>query len=41
MKKTTLPKLAACLREMSGEIIIPSDVAEQARASVERMVAVS
>ncbi len=41
MKKTTLPKLAACLREMSGEIIIPADVGEQARASVERMVAVS
>jgi len=39
MKKTTLPKLAACLREMSGDITIPSDVAEQARASVERMVA--
>ncbi len=41
MKKTTLAKLAACLREMSGEITIPPDVAEQARASVERMVAVS
>jgi len=41
MKKTTLPKLVACLREMSGEIVIPQDVAEQARASVERMVAVS
>lgn len=41
MKKTTLPKLAACLREMSGEITIPPDIAEQARASVERMVAVS
>ena len=41
MKKTTLPKLAACLREMSGEITVPSDIAGQARASVERMVAVS
>ncbi len=41
MKKTTLPKLAACLREMTGEITIPPGVAEQARASVERMVAVS
>jgi len=39
MKKTTLPKLAACLREMSGEITIPQDIAERARASVERMVA--
>jgi len=41
MKKTTLPKLVACLREMSGEIVIPADVAERARASVERMVAIS
>ncbi len=41
MKKTTLPKLAACLREMTGEITIPADIAERARASVERMVAIS
>ncbi len=41
MKKTTLPKLAACLREMSGEITIPPNIADRARASVERMVAVS
>ena len=41
MKKTTLPKLAACLREMSGEIVIPPNIADRARQAVERMVAVS
>ncbi len=39
MKKTTLPKLVHCLREMTGEIIIPPQIAEPARLTVERMVA--
>ncbi len=37
----TFYEMAACLREMTGEITIPPDVAEQARQAVERMVAAS
>ncbi len=39
MKKTTLPKVVHCLREMTGEITIPPQIAEPARLTVERMVA--
>ncbi len=39
MKKTTLLKLRDCLREMTGEITIPEQIAAPARHAVERMVA--
>ena len=39
MKKTTLPKVLHCLREMTGEITVPAEIAERARRTVERMVA--
>ncbi len=39
MKMTTLPKLVACLLEMTGEITIPEEIASRARQAVERMIA--
>lgn len=41
MKRITLPKVVASLRESIGEIEIPSDVIARARQAVERMVAVA
>ncbi len=38
MKKTTLPKVADALKNMTGEITIPPGVAAKARQSVERMI---
>ena len=38
MKLTTLESASAALREMSGEIVVPSDVAAKALRAVERMV---
>lgn len=38
MKKTTLPKVVACLQNMSPEITIPEDIAVRARRSVQRMI---
>ncbi len=38
MKMTTLPKLVACLREMTGEITVPEEMAVRARRAVQRMV---
>ena len=38
MKKTTLPKVLSALERMTGEILIPSDVAARARQTVERMI---
>ena len=38
MKRITLPKILESLVYMKEEIVIPSDVAEKARRSVERMV---
>src|SRR3954447_3764916 len=41
MKMITLPKLRDCLRDLSGEVRVPADVAERARIPIERMVAIS
>ena len=40
MKKITLPKILECLENESNEIIIPSDMIEKARLSVEKMIAI-
>ena len=40
MKMTTLPKLVACLRDMTGEITVPEEIAVRARRAVQRMVEV-
>ncbi|HVQ59376.1 MAG TPA: quinolinate synthase NadA [Solirubrobacterales bacterium] len=40
MKMITLPKLRDCLRDMSGEVSVPADVAAKARIPIERMVAI-
>jgi len=41
MKMITLPKLRDCLRDLSGEVKVPADVAERARIPIERMVSIS
>jgi quinolinate synthase len=41
MKMITLPKLRDCLRDLTGEVKVPADVAERARVPIERMVAIS
>ena len=40
MKKITLPKILDCLEKESNEIIIPNDLMEKAKLSVERMTAI-
>ena len=40
MKMITLPKLRDCLRDMSGEVKVPPDIAAKARIPIERMVAI-
>ncbi len=40
MKMITLPKLRDCLRDMSGEVSVPPEIAERARLPIERMVAI-
>ena len=40
MKKITLPKILSCLENESNEIIIPDNLMEKARLSVERMTAI-
>ncbi|TVQ83262.1 MAG: quinolinate synthase NadA [Micavibrio sp.] len=40
MKRITLPKILDCLRNMTGEVTVDPAVAERARQSVERMLAV-
>ena len=40
MKKITLPKILDCLEKESNEILIPDDLMEKARLSVERMTAI-
>ena len=40
MKKITLEKIKTSLETMSHEVIIPADIAERARRSVDRMLAV-
>ena len=41
MKMITLPKLRDCLRDGTGEVRVPVDVADRARLPIERMVAIS
>ncbi len=40
MKMITLPKLRDCLRDMTGEVSVPAEIAERARIPIERMVAI-
>jgi len=40
MKMITLPKLRDCLRDLTGEVKVPADLAERARIPIERMVAI-
>ncbi len=40
MKMITLPKLRDCLRDMTGEVRVPPEIAEKARIPIERMVAI-
>jgi quinolinate synthase len=40
MKMITLPKLRDCLRDMTGEVKVPPEIAEKARVPIERMVAI-
>jgi quinolinate synthase len=41
MKRITLPKLRAALRDGVHEVRVPPEVAERARVPIERMVAIS
>jgi quinolinate synthase len=41
MKMITLPKLRDCLRDLSGEVKVPAEIADRARVPIERMVAIS
>jgi quinolinate synthase len=40
MKMITLPKLRDCLRDLSGEVKVPAEIADRARIPIERMVAI-
>jgi quinolinate synthase len=40
MKMITLPKLRDCLRDLTGEVKVPPEIAEKARIPIERMVAI-
>jgi quinolinate synthase len=40
MKMITLPKLRDCLRDLTGEVKVPQDLADRARIPIERMVAI-
>ena len=40
MKMITLPKLRDCLRDMTGEVKVPPEIAAKARIPIERMVAI-
>ncbi len=41
MKMITLPKLRDCLRDETGEVRVPPEIAERARLPIERMVSIS
>jgi quinolinate synthase len=41
MKMITLPKLRDCLRDGTGEVRVPKEIADRARLPIERMVAIS
>jgi quinolinate synthase len=38
MKMITLPKLRDCLRDLTGEVRVPAEIADRARVPIERMV---
>jgi len=40
MKMITLPKLRDCLRDLTGEVKVPAEIADRARIPIERMVAI-
>jgi quinolinate synthase len=40
MKMITLPGLRDCLRDLSGEVRVPAEVAQRARVPIDRMVAI-
>ena len=40
MKMITLPKLRDCLRDLTGEVKVPEEIAVPARVPIERMVAI-
>jgi quinolinate synthase len=40
MKMITLPKLRDCLRDLTGEVRVPAEIADRARVPIERMVAI-
>ncbi len=40
MKMITLPKLRDALRDLSGVVNVPADIAEKARIPIERMVSI-
>jgi len=40
MKMITLPKLRDCLRDLTGEVKVPEEIAVRARVPIERMVAI-
>jgi quinolinate synthase len=40
MKMITLPKLRDTLRDMTGVVKVPADIAERAKLPIERMVAI-
>jgi quinolinate synthase len=40
MKMITLPKLRDALRDLSGEVKVPAEIADRARIPIERMVAI-
>jgi quinolinate synthase len=41
MKRITLPKVLWSLETLEHKIVVPSDIAEQARGAIDRMVAIS
>ena len=41
MKMITLPKLRDCLRDMTGEVKVPKEIADKARVPIERMVSIN
>ena len=40
MKRITLQNIHACLRDLSGEVVVPPDIATRARRALDRMLAV-
>jgi quinolinate synthase len=40
MKRITLPNIHACLRDVSGEVTVPVEIATRARRALDRMLAI-